>query len=407
MVSNRASTEYRDPARFFADTYPTRGLENLLANVCQRLRGTGEEAAAIFRLDTSYGGGKTHGLIALTHAARGARSAANIAEFVDPSLLPDGPGRIAAFDGENADPANGRSMEEGILAYTPWGEIACALAGRKGYERVRRSDESRVAPGAETLRELFGGEPTLILLDELSVYLRKVQRIGDAREQLTAFLTSLFKAVEGAPNAALVYTLAIGKDGRASDAYSEENQLIADHMAEGESVSARKATLLNPTEEDETVHVLRRRPFESIDEANAETAVAAYRSAWAAHRESISSDAARPETIDAFRASYPLHPEVLETLTAKTATLGNFQRVLGMLRLLARTIAHLWEEQPATIGAVFPSSLHHCNCRTPRARTYSIRCRRGVSVRGAVRTCPLDRRALSDGELVQESHDGW
>ena len=80
------------------------------------------------------------------------------------------------------------------------------------------SDESRVAPGAETLRELFGGEPTLILLDELSVYLRKVPRLDDTRDQLTAFLTSLFKAVEGAPNAALVYTLAIGKDGRATEA---------------------------------------------------------------------------------------------------------------------------------------------------------------------------------------------
>ena len=71
----------------------------------------------------------------------------------------------------------------------------------------------------------------LILLDELSVYLRKVRPIDDARYQLTAFLTSLFKAVEGAPNAALVYTLAIGKDGRATDAYNEENQFIADNMA--------------------------------------------------------------------------------------------------------------------------------------------------------------------------------
>ena len=151
-------------------------------------------------------------------------------------------------------------------AHTPWGEIAHALAGKDGYARVRNSDESRIAPGAETLRELFGGEPTLILLDELSVYLRKVRRIDDARDQLTAFLTSLFKAVEGAPNAALVYTLAIGKDGRAADAYNEESQFIADNMAEAESVSARKATLLNPTEEDETVQVLRRRLFESIDE---------------------------------------------------------------------------------------------------------------------------------------------
>ena len=69
-------------------------------------------------------------------------------------------------------------MKDGVLAHTPWGEIACALAGREGYERVRASDESRTAPGAETLRELFGGEPTLILLDELSVYLRKVRETG-------------------------------------------------------------------------------------------------------------------------------------------------------------------------------------------------------------------------------------
>ena len=124
--------------------------------------------------------------------------------------------RIAAFDGENADPANGRKMENGLLAYTPWGEIAYALAGREGYARVRTSDERRIAPGAETLRELFGGEPTLILLDELSVYLRKVRHLEDARDQLTAFLTSLFKAVEGAPTAALV--LYVGdRQGRTGD----------------------------------------------------------------------------------------------------------------------------------------------------------------------------------------------
>ena len=168
---------------------------------------------AIFRLDTSYGGGKTHGLIALAHAAGGMTGVSDLGEFIDPGLLPAGPVRVAAFDGENADPANGRALAGGVLAYTPWGEIAHALAGKPGYERVRRSDEQRVAPGAETLRALFGDAPTLILLDELSVYLRKVSRLDDARGQLTAFLTSLFKAVESTPNAALVYTLAIGKDG--------------------------------------------------------------------------------------------------------------------------------------------------------------------------------------------------
>ena len=356
VITRKGSVEYLDPGRFFANTYPTRGLRNLLANVCRRLTGAGGEAAAIFRLDTSYGGGKTHGLIALCHAARGMESVSDAADFVDPSLLPGGPVRMAAFDGENADPANGRAMGDGILAYTPWGEIAYSLAGSDGYERVRNSDESRIAPGAETLRELFGGEPTLILLDELSVYLRKVSTLEHARDQLTAFLTSLFKAVEGAPNAALVYTLAIGKDGRATDAYNEENQFIADRMAEAESVSARKATLLNPTEEDETVQVLRRRLFESIDETRVPTITDAYRDLWAANKDSLAADASRPETLEIFRSSYPLHPEVLETLTGKTATLGNFQRVRGMLRLLARTIAHLWKEKPGDATAIH---LHH------------------------------------------------
>ena len=80
------------------------------------------------------------------------------------------------------------------------------------------------------------------------------------------------------------------------------------------------------------------------------------RDLWAANRESLAGDAARSETVETFRSSYPLHPEVLETLTGKTATLSNFQRVRGMLRLLARTISHLWEEKPRDATAIH---LHH------------------------------------------------
>src|SRR5204863_10065971 len=102
------------------------------------------------------------------------RNVTNIAEFIDPARLPPGKVRVAAFDGENADPVNGRVMGNGVRAFTPWGELAYALAGKKGYVSIRKSDEERRAPGAENFRELFGGEPTIILLDELSIYLRKV-----------------------------------------------------------------------------------------------------------------------------------------------------------------------------------------------------------------------------------------
>ncbi len=81
--------------RFFAHAWPTRGLKNLLVNICRRLTGSGGEAAAIFRPDTSYGGGKTHWLIAPGHAARGMANVPNTAEFIDPALLPQGPVRIA------------------------------------------------------------------------------------------------------------------------------------------------------------------------------------------------------------------------------------------------------------------------------------------------------------------------
>jgi predicted AAA+ superfamily ATPase len=248
------------------------------------------------------------------------RGVAQSGEFVDPALVPAEPVRVAAFDGENADPANGRRMEDDVLAFTPWGEIAYALAGKAGYERVRRSDEEGVAPGAETVAELFGGRPALVLLDELAIYLRKVRGRPGARDQLTAFLTSLFKAVEASPRAALVYTLAVGKEGRSTDAYGEENEFVAGRMAEAESVSARKATLLNPTEDDEAVHVLRRRLFGRVDAEGAAKVIEGYRALWHDHRAALAPEAGKAETVSAFLASYPLHPDVLDTFTGKTAT---------------------------------------------------------------------------------------
>ena len=82
VIRGTASDEYRLPDRFFANTYPTRGLQNLLTNVCARLSGN-PSAASIFRLDTSYGGGKTHGLIALVHAAAGMKGVAGAQPIQD------------------------------------------------------------------------------------------------------------------------------------------------------------------------------------------------------------------------------------------------------------------------------------------------------------------------------------
>lgn len=348
VVNGSAPADYLDPEAFFAKSYPTRGMKELLKAVCLRLSGKGGEVSSIIRLGTQYGGGKTHALIALVHAVRGVNGVSNISDFVDPAILPSGTVRIAALDGENADPANGLTLEPGLRAHSMWGEMAYRLAGRDGYERVRQSDERHIAPGADTIRELFGGQPTLILLDEVSVYLRKVERaFPDASKQFVAFIHDLFKAVASTPQVALVYTLAIGKDDKANDAYKEENERAAAAMAEAESVAVRSTTPLNPTEEDETPNVLRARLFESVDLNAAQEVLAAYNQVWNSNRDALPADAADSELRDQFARSYPLHPKLLEMLTEKTASLNTFQRTRGMLRLLARTVHQLWRIQPA------------------------------------------------------------
>ena len=88
VLTGRASRDYTDAPTFFTNTYPTEGLKELLVNVCGRLSGRGESVSAVFSLDTSFGGGKTHGLIALVHAAAGMKGVSNVAEFLDPTLVP-------------------------------------------------------------------------------------------------------------------------------------------------------------------------------------------------------------------------------------------------------------------------------------------------------------------------------
>lgn len=354
VLRGDAPDEYKKPELFFANTYPTKGLKNALKLVALRVLGRPEQVGAVFRLDTQFGGGKTHTLIGLAHAMRGLVGVPNADEFLGPALRPATAIRIAAFDGENADPANGRRLSDTIRAFSPWGELAFALAGEPGYRLVEQSDKEGIAPGADTLRELLGTEPALILIDEIAPYLRKVagRNAQRASEQLLAFMTSLMKAVESLPRVALVFTLAVGRDGKATDAYSRETQDIAAFFAEAESVAARKATVIDPTEDDETVKVVCRRLFTRIDEAKAHQVVAAYKAQWDANRDKLPTPPAQDRRVEEFEAGYPLHPELVKVLTQKTGTLGNFQRVRGMLRLLARTVARLWQEKPADAFAI-------------------------------------------------------
>ena len=160
VIRGEGHADYLDPERFFANTHPTRGLKNLLANVCRRLTGAGGEVASIFRLDTTYGGGKSHGLIALCHAARACGACPVSRSLLIPRCYREA--RYASPPSMARTPI--RPMVAGwrtVSSRTPPGRDRVRAGRPGGYARVRASDERRIAPGAETLRELFGGKPTL------------------------------------------------------------------------------------------------------------------------------------------------------------------------------------------------------------------------------------------------------
>ena len=186
ILRGEGPDDLRVPERFFAGTYPTRGIKEVLRNVGLRITGVGGAVSPIFRLSTQFGGGKTHALIGLAHLAGGMQGVKNRSEFIEDALVPSEAITVAAFDGENADPSNGRVLDDGVRAFTPWGELAWQIGGFVGYSEVQASDVERRAPGADTLRRLFAGRPALILLDELAIWLRKVKRGEEDPEDSTS-----------------------------------------------------------------------------------------------------------------------------------------------------------------------------------------------------------------------------
>ena len=175
----------------------------------------------IIRLETSFGGGKTHNLIAVLHVCRGGIELRVITRFVSPELLPEQPiQKIAGIVGPDMDVANGID-HGGLRTFTIWGEIAYQIGGQAGYEIVRKSDEQRTSPGTQVWEKLIGDEPALIMIDEIAAYLRaaKGTTVGSTSlaKQTVAFLMSLIKFVAESQRAVLVYTLT-----DSSDAFGKE-----------------------------------------------------------------------------------------------------------------------------------------------------------------------------------------
>lgn len=357
-----AQDSVAEAAAFFENTYPTIGLKRLLEAVGRRLSRHGDAEGSTLRLDSTFGGGKTHGMIALVHLARTPEAVPT--SFLNTEYRPSRPSRVAAFDGEMANVSTGIELESGLFAKTPWGYLAYRLGGRAAFERIRANDVDCSAPGSEDWLRIIGDQPTLILIDEIGEWLRKLRNRED-RRQLAPFLKALISAVDLCPDAALVLSLAIGKGGKSTDAFTQENEAVAAALAEAESVGARKLVILNPTAENETAGVLRQRLFQWIDPQRVLPVIDAYGIVWENQRAHLPDDKHGFERKDSLLRSYPFHPDLIATLNAKTATFQNFQRVRGMLRILTLAIRRLWEIRPSDASAIHT---HHLDLGVPAIR---------------------------------------
>jgi len=350
---------YGDPDEFFAVTYPTDGLKRLLESTFARLSGKKalDSEHGVMRFETSFGGGKTHGLIAVYHLAKGARPD-RLDEFMDPAFLPD-ECRVAAVVADSLDAVAG-AESEGHATYTMWGAIAAQL-GDDAWEVLEKNDAQRSAPSKTLWLEVFRAAPTVVIIDEIAQHLRALASSGseDARRQAGAvpvFLKNLFEAASEVDTARVIITLASG-----SDAFASETEQIAEALAEvagqeavteAGSVMSRFKGSIQPAKDDEIGLILKRRLFAEVDQSAAENAAFAYRAYYEelmSRQIALAGGADQPATYqESIEAFYPFHPELIRVLDKRIGTIPNFQRARGALKLLAEAVAALWASDTDT-----------------------------------------------------------
>ena len=357
--TGEAPNVYRMPDQFFSRTYPTYNLKTLVRDVFQRLSGRGGKP--VINVQVTYGGGKTHALIALLHLAeRGSelKTHRTVKEFMGFSRVDPLPQtRVALLPFDQFD------VKTGLLAYspdgkqrrvnTPWGALAYQLAGDEGLAKVAAHEADYITPAEPLLADLLKapqaeGLSTLILIDETLLYVRGAvnddpKRLGILQD----FFQMLTQAVSAVDRAAMVASL-ITSDVVSNDPTGVEVLRTLEH------VFNRVAEGAEPVVRADVSELLRRRLFEDVPPE--ETRRAVVDSLTGAMQKLPLRDSQKDQTAyDRLLESYPFHPDLLDVFYQKWTQLDNFQRTRGMLRMFAIALrASDGQDSSAFVG---PSAL--------------------------------------------------
>jgi hypothetical protein len=301
---NRGPVEYKDASTFFQKTYITQGLDYLLGIIQNRINGKGGDP--IIQIQTPFGGGKTHSLIALMHKAR---------EWNATPIV---------IVGTNLSPKD-----------TLWGAIETQLTGENQYLTGFTS------PGKNKLKNLLSGhQPLIILIDELLEYVTRAagEKVGESTlaAQTMAFLQELSETISTLEKSCLVLTL----PSSLMEHYDQSAEQLYSQM---QKVVGRVERIYTPVLDTEISKVIRQRLFSSVDLQKAESVVKNFMDY--AQKEGILPIGVEPtEYRDRFIDSYPFLPEVIDVLYHRWGSFPNFQRTRGVLRLLSLVISILKDQ---------------------------------------------------------------
>jgi predicted AAA+ superfamily ATPase len=342
VARGEAADTYQDPREFFRITFLTSGLRKVLQGAIERLAGKGGDP--VIGLQTSFGGGKTHTMLALYHlaSAKNPETLPGMADIFKDAGVTSLPIRSkpVVFVGTAAGANQPIVVNGGARSVKSlWGKIAYDLGGWKTYETIKESDEKRTNPGSEAMIAILKqASPCLILVDEVVAYARNLE--GVPYDGFVSFFQSLTEAAKAVPGVLVV--------GSLPDSGAE----VGDQRGRAallalEKVFGRVQSAWTPAQGTETFEIIRRRLFQELDDEGTrarEQAVKAFMSFYRNNKGEFPTDATERSYEGQLLAAYPVHPELFRMLQTDWASLEKFQRTRGVLKMMAQIVYRLWRD---------------------------------------------------------------
>jgi hypothetical protein len=352
-----ATGAYGEPDEFFRSTFITGGLKLALENGVSRLaRGMGP---SVIGLQTNFGGGKTHTMLALLHLVRSADP--STLQGVAPILGADGPAlkgaKAVAFSGSDKGPDVPLIYAGSRPVRTVWGYLAWRLAGGEGLELIAGAEEAGTNPGGEALEKVLNaaGGPVLVLLDEIVAYVKQLE--GARYEANLAFFQSLTEAASRVPRALIVGSLPESEDEVGGDRGRET-------LARLEKLFGRVQSSWQAAQGAETYAIVRRRLFQELDAAGEKArdkTVEAYRRLYQQNKKDFPPGVDEASYAALMREAYPVHPMLFDKLAQEWGSLDRFQRTRGVLKFVAESARRIWMNssvdpliQPGSVPLIDP-----------------------------------------------------